>query len=102
MTTFDPGASVVFTHGLLRSPRLTASRANNAAAIITCGLEVLVQEVIDAITTAPWSSSKVLPSAIVTGVGSCARVPLALAFEAGGADPGKLSRTCSSTPSSAP
>ena len=51
MTTLDPGASVVFTHGLLVSPRSTAFLASSAAPIITCGFEVLVQEVIAAITT---------------------------------------------------
>ena len=56
MTTLDPGARVVFTHGLAPKPRSTAFFASSAAPIITCGLEVLVQEVIDAITTAPWSS----------------------------------------------
>ena len=57
MTTLEPGASVVFTHGLRLSPRSTAFLASSAAPIITCGLDVLVQEVIAAITTAPWSSS---------------------------------------------
>src|SRR5215211_5582792 len=55
MTTLDPGASVVFTHGLLVSPRSTAFFASSAAPIMTCGFEVLVQEVIAAITTWPWS-----------------------------------------------
>src|SRR5918994_6722164 len=76
MTTLEPGASVVFTHGLLVRPRSTALRASRAAPIITCGLDVLVQEVIAAITTAPWSSSNSTPSALVTMTGSETR-PLA-------------------------
>ncbi|CAB4755075.1 unannotated protein [freshwater metagenome] len=54
MTTFEPGASVVFTHGLRCSPRSTALRASNPAAIITDGFEVFVHDVIEAIATMPW------------------------------------------------
>src|SRR5690349_3014722 len=75
MTTLDPGASVVFTHGLVVSPRSTAFLASRAAPIITCGLEVLVQEVIAAMTTCPWSTSVSVPSSIVTGVGFDGRPP---------------------------
>jgi hypothetical protein len=57
MTTLEPGASVVFTHGLRLRPRSTALRASRAAPIITCGFDVLVHDVIAAITTAPWSIS---------------------------------------------
>jgi hypothetical protein len=101
MTTLDPGASEVFTHGLAESPRSTALRASRAAPIITCGLDVLVHEVIDAMTTAPWSSSNEVPSGSTHGVGLCTRMLLAREFEAGGSDAGKLSSTSSSTPSSA-
>src|SRR6476469_2321864 len=69
MTTLDPGASVVFTHGLLERPRSTAFFASSAAPIITCGLDVLVHEVIAAMTTWPWSTSVSVPSSIVTRVG---------------------------------
>src|SRR3954447_5813804 len=69
MTPFDPGASAVFTHGLAVSPRSTAFLASNAAPIITCGLDVLVQEVIAAITTWPWSTKLSVPSCMPTGVG---------------------------------
>src|SRR3954447_12642736 len=69
MTTLDPGASVVFTQGLLTKPRSTAFFASSAAPIITCGFEVLVQEVIAAITTWPWSTWVCVPSSMVTGVG---------------------------------
>ena len=53
-----------FTQGLLRSPFLTAFFASRPAAIITLGLEVLVQEVIAAITTAPSRSSCCCPSSV--------------------------------------
>ena len=57
MTTFEPGASEVLTHGLTRRPRWTALRASSPAPSITDGFEVLVQLVIAAITTWPLSSS---------------------------------------------
>src|SRR5262249_51184411 len=69
MTTLEPGASVVLTHGLRASPRSTALRASSAAPSMTDGLDVLVHEVIAAITTAPWSSSTAVPSSSDTGVG---------------------------------
>ena len=50
----DPGASVVFTQGLDLSPFATAFLAKSAAPIITDGFDVLVQEVIEAITTSPF------------------------------------------------
>ena len=53
MTTFDPGARLVFTQGFDVSPRSTAFLASRPAAIITLGFEVLVQLVIAAITTDP-------------------------------------------------
>ncbi len=53
MTTLEPGAREVFTQGLRVSPFSTAFCAIRPAAIITLGLEVLVQEVIAAITTSP-------------------------------------------------
>ena len=54
MTTFDPGARVVLTQGLLLNPFSTAFLASKAAPIITDGFEVFVHEVIDAITTSPF------------------------------------------------
>ena len=57
MTTFDPGASDVFTHGLVASPRSTAFFASRPAATITDGFDVLVQLVIAAITTEPFFTS---------------------------------------------
>ena len=53
MTTFDPGARLVFTHGCRFSPRSTAFFASSPAPIITLGFDVFVQLVIAAITTAP-------------------------------------------------
>ena len=69
MTTFEPGASVVLTHGLRVRPFSTAFFASSAAATITDGLDVFVHDVIAAIATAPWSSTQCVPSARVTGVG---------------------------------
>src|SRR5215208_2900731 len=120
MTTLDPGASEVLTHGLEARPRSTALRASSPAASITDGLEVLVQEVMAAMTTCPWSRSKLAPSSRVTGtrlvgrpltpVGSgsnqpagggswfsCAIVP---AIAAGGSLAGNDSAEASSGPSS--
>src|SRR5215471_16903785 len=73
MTTFEPGASVVLTHGLLDRPRSTAFLASRAAATITDGFEVFVHEVMAAITTAPWSTSQAVPSSSVTEVGRLGR-----------------------------
>src|SRR3954449_10729677 len=75
MTTLDPGASVVFTQGLVVSPRSTAFLASSAAPIITCGLEALVQEVIAAITTRPWTTNVSVPSSMTTRVGLEGRSP---------------------------
>ena len=61
MTTFEPGASDVFTHGLLVSPRATALRASSPAASMTDGFEVFVQLVIAAITTWPLSTRVSIP-----------------------------------------
>ena len=57
MTTWLPGASEVFTQGFVRRPFATALRARSPAPIITLGFEVLVHEVIAAITTSPWPRS---------------------------------------------
>ena len=56
MTTREPGARLVLTHGFVRRPRLMAFRASRPAATITEGFEVLVHEVIAAITTEPSCS----------------------------------------------
>ena len=53
VTTFEPGARLVFTHGLRVRPRSTAFFASRPAPIITLGFDVFVQLVIAAITTAP-------------------------------------------------
>src|SRR5918992_5352406 len=41
VTTSDPGARLVFTHGFTFNPRLTALRASNPAPIMTLGFDVL-------------------------------------------------------------
>src|SRR5688572_9930002 len=56
--TLEPGARQGLTHGLTSSPFSTALRASRPAAIMTDGLDVLVHEVMAAITTEPWVSSK--------------------------------------------
>src|SRR5690349_12917577 len=45
LTTREPGASEVFTHGPTPSPRSTAFLASKPAASMTDGFEVLVHEV---------------------------------------------------------
>ncbi len=57
MTTFEPGARLVLTHGLVVRPRSTAFFASRPAATITDGFDVLVQLVIAAITTEPLTTS---------------------------------------------
>src|ERR1700710_225287 len=52
-TTWLPGASDVVTQGFALRPLAAALRASRPAAISTLGLEVLVHEVIAAITTSP-------------------------------------------------
>ena len=69
MTTLLPGAIDVFTHGLTARPFSTAFLARSAAPTITEGLDVLVQLVIEAITTAPWSSTNSPRSVEETGTG---------------------------------
>ena len=73
MTTVEPGASEVFTQGLLSRPRSTAFFASSPAPTITVGFDVFVQLVIAAITTRPWSSSVSVPSSSVTVTGSALR-----------------------------
>src|ERR1700733_8825121 len=74
MTTLEPGASVVFTHGLRSSPASTAFLATSAAPIMTDGLDVFVHDVIAAITTDPWSTDVVVASFSVTSTGAEARL----------------------------
>src|SRR5690242_8907511 len=108
MTTLEPGASVVLTHGLRASPFSTAFFASSAAATITDGLDVLVHDVIAAMTTAPWSRTQSVPSASRIGVGCDVRpcAPSAAEYGCGavslcvaaiGSDAGKVSSTDSST-----
>src|SRR3954451_22950044 len=76
MTTFDPGASEVLTHGLRCRPRSTAFFASSAAPTMTDGFDVLVHDVMAAMTTAPWSSSNSVPSESRTRAGLDGLSPL--------------------------
>src|SRR3954463_6478313 len=53
VTAFDPGARDVLTVGPTRRPRATAFRASSPAPTITVGFDVLVHEVMAAMTTEP-------------------------------------------------
>ncbi len=64
VTTREPGASDVLTHGLVSRPASTAFFASRPAASITAGFDVFVQLVIAAITTEPWRTA---PSLSATG-----------------------------------
>ena len=76
MTTREPGASDVLTHGLDRSPRSTAFWASSPAPTMTCGFEVLVQLVMAAMTTSPsciwWWGAAAGSVGAVAGVRSMA------------------------------
>src|SRR5689334_14887390 len=68
VTARDPGASEVLTQGCDFRPSARALRASRPAPISTDGLEVLVHEVMAAMTTAPSFSSKLLaPSLTLAG-----------------------------------
>src|SRR5437764_3331260 len=73
MTTREPGAREVLTHGLVFSPRSTAFFASSPAAIMTDGLDVFVQLVMAAMTTSPWSSVTSSASARTAVVGRLKR-----------------------------
>src|SRR6185295_6284786 len=66
VTTFEPGARLVLTHGRRCSPRSTAFLATSPAPIITLGFDVFVQLVIAAITTEPWSRTVVMAGTSAT------------------------------------
>src|SRR5689334_25058969 len=85
MTTLEPGASDVLTQGFVARPRSTAILASRPAPTMTDGLDVLVHEVMDEMTTAPWSSSYVVPSDVVTDVGLLARPSPGVRAGSGGA-----------------
>ena len=116
MTTFEPGASDVLTHGWRVSPRAAALRASRPAPSMTDGFEVFVHDVIAAMTTCPWSSLNVSPSSVTSAaVSECSAitVPAATAGAAagscgsgswpgaplaGGSEAGKVSAIASSWP----
>src|SRR3979490_2389568 len=60
-TTWEPGASEVLTQGFTVRPLATALRASRPAPTMTDGVDVLVHEVIAAITTSPWPRSCLRP-----------------------------------------
>jgi hypothetical protein len=62
VTTWDPGARLVFTQGWTVSPRSTAFLARRPAPTMTEGLEVLVQDVMAATTMLPSPTSTSSPS----------------------------------------
>ncbi|MNX77549.1 hypothetical protein D3C86_1090940 [compost metagenome] len=62
MTTCEPGASEVLTQGLTLRPSAWALRATRPAAIRTDGFEVLVHEVMAAMTTSPSPTVNFSPS----------------------------------------
>ena len=64
VTTFEPGARLVFTQGLRVSPFSTAFFASSPAAMSTLGFDVFVQLVMAAMTTEPCASSTSLPSIV--------------------------------------
>src|SRR5580700_6706339 len=80
-TTCEPGASEVLTQGLTVRPLAAALRAKSPAPIMTLGFEVLVQDVMAAITTSPWPRSWSRPS---TGsrLANSAPLPNSLSSEA--------------------
>src|SRR5437868_6059343 len=85
VTTFEPGARLVFTHGWRVRPRSNAFFATSPAPIITLGFDVFVQLVIAAMTTAPCSSC-------VVTAGSATAVDA----------PPAVAETCDEPPASAP
>ena len=62
MTTFEPGAMLVFTQGALFRPRSTAFLARSPAPTITEGFDVFVQLVMAVMTTVPSPTSYPAPS----------------------------------------
>src|SRR6476661_4310665 len=79
VTTFEPGARLVFTHGCRVRPFSTAFFASSPAAIITPGFEVFVQLVIAAITTEPLSNC---PTSSSTATADEDEAPAATFFDA--------------------
>ena len=69
MTTFEPGASEVFTHGIRSRPASTAFFASRPAPTITDGFDVFVQLVIAAMTTDPCPKPSSRSATAVPGSG---------------------------------
>src|SRR5439155_13358649 len=101
VTTLDPGARLVLTHGRRWSPACTAFFASSPAPSMTEGFDVFVQLVMAAITTAPWSSPSraalaIAPLARRARVGLGERPPALLD---GGSLAGKVRAADASQPS---
>src|SRR5256885_2127660 len=67
MTVFEPGARLVLTQGFVLRPSPAAFLAKSPAPMSTEGFEVLVHEVMAAMTTEPWPTLQDWPS-IVTAI----------------------------------
>src|SRR3954454_8541470 len=80
VTTLEPGARLVLTQGCDFRPRAAAFFATRPAATSTYGFEVLVHEVIAAMTTLPCESEKRSPPS-----SACTEVARSLALTAGAA-----------------
>ena len=66
MTTREPGPSEVFTDGFTVRPFALAFLASRPAASITLGFDVLVQDVIAAMSTEPWVIVSLMPPLLST------------------------------------
>src|SRR3546814_1552107 len=89
----DPGDKEVLTHGFTLRPRSTAFLARRPAASITDGLDVLVQLVIAAMTTWPWSRVQVSLSTGAPSSGNSA-LPGITSCSKARATSGRLMRSC--------
>ena len=98
MTTFEPGASEVLTHGMRSRPASTAFFASSPAPSITDGFEVLVQLVMAAITTEPWPKPSSRSACAVPGSGWLwpGSFGLPPPLFVGGSEAGKVSAVASS------
>ena len=74
MTTLEPGARLLLTHGLRSRPNCRAFFAKSPAPIMTLGLLVFVQLVMAAITTAPCFRMNSWPSIITAAPSSASAV----------------------------
>src|SRR5262249_2618238 len=83
-TTWEPGASEVLTQGLTERPLAAAFLARRPAPTMTLGFDVLVQDVMAAITTSPWPRSWLRPA---TGARLVSSPPLPNSLSSASAKP---------------